>query len=350
MVFNHEIFYFLPEKDGQSFYENVRLFPYEGQPNGEAVFAYEMMKKCGPHLVISIGHYNDAKFINEIKSLYPYLFKWIVVVTSGSRLINEKAKNALDYADHVIALNKGALGGLQGLLTKPVSLVPYGPSDDFFDKGENRGGVLASCKNSQIANVPAFLDAMRGTNGSIHYNANDEGFYDIPLLNRRFKCENDISVPDKFVSVREGLTDIMMNDLYNRHGVFVDCSMQCATSISMLEAMRTGCIPVAVNTGASKDILSMIPEEYRFLVEGEVYIGENSEDYTIVPAHRLREVIQNVLVKLQNKDWEQKARNTIKHLSRYFSKDNFLQEINTVVQDTIMAEESIVVDSLVQRN
>lgn len=346
IVYSHDTVYFIPGPRKESHYENIRLFPCNVNCGAESNFTYQTMKKSQPNVVISIGHYAQTDFLHYIKSIYPHLLKWVAIITAGSHIINEKHKDTLNYADSIIALNKSTFDGLNSILETAVKYIPYGAGEEFFDKGEEKEGILLSSKNSQISNISAYIVAMQGKKGTLHYNANDIGFYDIPLLASRYGSV-DIEMPNNFVSVREGLTDISMNDLYNRHGIFIDCSMQSVTSISMLEAMKTGCIPIATNTGASKDILSKLPEEFRFMVESETYIGEKEEAFSIISHAGLRQSIEKVIKMSQNKEWLAKARNTVKCLSETFSKDNFLCGVNQIVQDTIAYEHTIVVDSLV---
>lgn len=342
---NHDILFFLPDERRESYYEGVRLFPVDAQKGGTSLQIYETMKKSQPQMVISIGHYSHVDLIHSIKALYPHLFKWVAIITSGSAEINEKYKDKLNLADTVIALNQGTRRGLEKILAKPVQYIHYGAGTDFVDQGKEKDGILFSGKNSQISNISAFIRAVSDYRGAVHFNADDTGFYDVPLLMRRYGIEGSFSLPDKFVSVREGISDQLMNELYNQHAIFVDCSMQSTTSISMLEAMKTGCIPVAVDTGASKDILSLLPFDFRFLIEGETYVGEKEETFTMVSHSHLKVTLEAVIKKLQNKEWATEARNTIKCLSESFSKDKFLCKINQILQDTMLCQNTLVVDS-----
>jgi hypothetical protein len=336
----------MPGPRGESRYENIRLFPAEPNIN-IPLFAYDVMKKSQPQIVITIGHYVETDFIHSIKSLYPHLFKWIALITSGSSIINEKHRDTLNYADSIIALNNGSYEGLKNLLTTTVNQLSYGAGEQFFDKGEQREGILLSAKNSQISNIPAYLRSMGGFDGTIHYNANDVGFYDVPLLLRRYGLERTISTPKKFISVIEGISDTLMNNLYNRHSIVVDCSMQSTTSISMLEAMRTGCIPVGVDSGASRDVLEQLPDDFKFLVPCEIYIGENEETFSIISNTHLTSVINKAVRMSKDEKWTHEARKIVKSLSEEISKDKFLYEVNQIVTGTLKCQHAIVVDSLV---
>lgn len=345
LVFNHEKYYFLPDSNNQFYFENIKIFPYDDNIN-KHLFIYQTMKKCQPHIVINIGHYEETNFIYNIKMLYPNLFKWISIITSGSKYINEKCKDPLKYVDNIITLNTDTYNGIKNIVPVKTDLIHYGSDDTFFDKYEERNGILSVCKNSKISNMSSFLLAINKEQSEIHYNINDKGFYDVPLLRKRFNIDKSLKLPEKFISVRDGITDSEMNSLYNKYSIFIDHSMQSSTSISMIESMMTGCFPIGVNTGASKDILSNLPDEYRFIVDGEEYIGENEESFFMVNIAKMGKIIQNILKSQLNKEWEKKGRNIIKCYAKKISKENFLININRIIQDIVISKNAIVVDSL----
>jgi glycosyltransferase involved in cell wall biosynthesis len=348
----HDIKYFFPTERRESHYKNIRLFPFLGESGALPYFAYETMKKSQPAVVLTIGHYSETDYIWQIKALYPHLFKWVAYLTCSTENINERYKEHLDYADVVLAPNTYVLSALQDLLTTTVMHLPFGADTTIFHDTHSKRDkdFLCVAKNSQSSNVPAFIKAVAAipdATASIHYNIHDSGFFDMPLLLRRYGVEDRISLPDKFVSVREGLTDQSMNDLYNRHQAIVNCSMQSVTAISTLEAMSAGCLPIGMSHGATGDLMKhyMFPEA--FTVNSCEFIGDLGETFNVASHEGLVQALKDVKGELRQGWWTTEARKNAREVSRIFSKDNYATEIKHIVHDTTLSQHTIIVDTLV---
>jgi hypothetical protein len=353
LVWHHDVLYFLPNETKKHHFNHqgqkvCDLYPFLGQQGEIGKFAYNVMKATQPQVVVSIGSYDETSFVANIKSLYPHLFRWVAILTSG---INERFKESLDHADCVVAMNKGSYEQIRKLLTIPVVYHTYGADINTFKhttEAVEDFGVLSCAKNSQQSNVPAFLMALgeAGVYGTLHTNLNDQGDYDLMLLMERYGLFETLCLPEKFVSVREGITQQSMNDLYNRHQVVVDCSMQSPTALSMLEGMATGCVPVGPGYGAVGDVLSAMAEEYRFVVPHEVFVGPREEEYAIVSPKGLASALKTLSSKFKDdKGWFTKARNEAISVSKVFSRDVFVSSVNHIIQDVASTQHAIVVDS-----
>jgi hypothetical protein len=353
LVWHHDVMYFLPSENKQHTFNHngervCNLYPFLGQQGEIGKFAYAVMKVAQPQVVITVGSYEETSFISNIKSLYPHLFKWIAVLTSD---MNERYRESMDYADCVIATNGPSYTKIRKLLTTKVVRLAYGPDHSLFklDRGETGDFAILNCgKNAQQSNVPAFLYAMgeAGVQGTLHTNISDKGDYDILLLAERYGLDETLTLPGKFVSLREGISQQSMNDLYNQHQVIVDCSMQSPTALGLLEGMATGCIPLGPSHGAVGDVLSLMAEEYRCVVPHEIFIGPREEEYAIVSPEGLASAVKMLDSRFRNdKEWFARARQESVRVSKVFSRDVFVSAVNHLIQEVTASQHAIVVDS-----
>lgn len=355
IVFNHDVMYFLPSETGPHYFSYggkriCQLFPFLGQKGEIAAFSFETMKNSQPDVVITIGNYIDTDFIWSIKSIYPHLIKWIAIFPSGTDVINERHHLALSYADAILTTTETA-----GLAFKranlKASVVPYGPlrSDlTLNDEQIDEFKVLSMAKNSQMSNVPAFLQglAMAGLSGTLHTNIDDGGDYNVRLLIERYKLKDKISLPTKYVSVREGISEENLNNMYRNHQVIVDCSLQSTTALTMLEAMSTGCIPIGVGFGAVGEILRKMPDEFRFSLKYETFVGPNEETLAVVDVKELAVSLQNIKeCYLADKKWFKSARDAAVEVSKIFHKEYLTLRLKEIVELTVASENFLAVDS-----
>jgi len=365
-AWHHDEGFFLPEEGGTHWfeYENKKVcqvFPIEPQVQGSAAL-YELMKQTQPDLVISIGDYKETDFIWEVKAMYPNLFKWMAVLCVECLYINENHKSALEYADKVISVNEFGLANVTGLANVNAEYVSFGPNHNVF------GGptaltdcpmkVICSAHNAQANNISAFIKSMGQINsmlsltedektikGYLHTNLYDPGEYDLDLLIDRYGSFN-MNLPEKFVSVKDSITDEEMNDEYLASHVVVDCSVKSATGLTLLEGMASGCIPVGMDIGRSSEIIRQMPKDYQFFVPYETYIGSSEEEYSVISIEGLSQVLLEIKERVfDNAEALKTASDAARSISKKYAEQSFVEKIIELSVQVRNAKDEIAIES-----
>lgn len=356
VVWNHDPIHFMPNEAGEHvFYDSdgimAKLHPFLGEKGEFTPFLYEKMKVTQPDVVVTIGTYRESADIWPIKMMYGRLFKWLAILTDGSPFLNEHHGERLQYPDSAICTSKCGLKAFRKISSTPSEYIPYGPSKDFHpleNELPEQFGVISLAKNSQMCNPGAFIKASAKARVAafLHTNIDDDGEYDLRLLKKRYDPDGFVALPDLFfVSLREGVKAPLLNMLYNRSHAVVDCSMQSATALTMLEAMSTGCVPVGMDFGAVGEVLEKVAEPYRFVVPHSVFVGPNEEEYAIPDVDGLADVLSGLKERLQNEmDWFKEAREHAISVSAIFSKEKFISRVNEIVNGAVAWLETIAVD------
>ena len=365
-AWHHDEGFFLPEEGGAHWYEingenAAPIIPFEPQAQGSGAL-YEIMKQVHPDVVISIGDYKETDFIWDIKAMYPNLFKWIAVMCVDCLYVNEQHKSNIEYADKVISVNNFGMVTLNGLCNIDAEMIPFGIKQDVFTdegrvKGENTT-VLCSAKNAQASNVAAFISTMGQIQGllelteqddelvgKLHTNLYDPGDYELELLIERYGAKN-VSLPDKFVSVKDSISDEEMADEYRSADFFVDCSVKCATALGMLEAMACGCVPIGMDIGRVGEILREMPEEYRLVVPHETFIGAREEEFSVISIEGLRDVLLNIRERSKTDPaWLKAAQQAAKEISQKYAEEAFVDRLVGVIEEVKAVGDKIAVES-----
>lgn len=188
----------------------------------------------------------------------------------------------------------------------------------------------------------------RNITGYLHTNINDPGDYDIHNLLKRYDENNCIELPNKCISVNEGLTDEELNIEYNKSNIIIDCSVRSATALNIMEAAATGCIPVISNTGSLKEFVSELPEEFRYIVKGEKFIGEREEELQIVSMDDLVDKINNLYdLWFEDKEKYKLLSQRYIDLAKKYDVDIFLNKINKGINKIVSQINFMTVENFV---
>lgn len=356
--------YFLPNELGIHSYDYkderiCTLEPFIPHPEKSTPQIYEIMKKFQPDLVITIGDYKETDFVYAIKAMYPNLFKWLAILTVDCLWINPSHREALEYADFVVSTSEFGFVDISNLCNVKSKFIPYGPNHDIFKpKTVLKPAfmrVVNIAKNTQSSNIGAFIKAMGKIQdifslsedtleGILHTNLYDPGDYNLNLLINRYKASN-VKLPEKFVSIQDGLTDDEMVDLYSGSHFYVDCSVKSATGLGMLEAMSCGCIPIGLDSGRIGEIISNLPKEFRYYVPYDTYIGTAEEELSIVSINGLVETLMDIKQNIFNspEKMEEASLESIK-VANLFSNKNFLEEISNILAQISLSRSEIALD------
>jgi glycosyltransferase involved in cell wall biosynthesis len=354
LVWHHDVSYFQPNELGTHTFDGPkgevgRLYPYLGERGGLAAFLYETLQSSQPQVVVTIGGCDETDFVWPLRSLYPKLFRWVAILPTAE--VNEHQREAFQYADHLIVTTRAGQESIKTLWGLDADYVPYGHDPETYrplDLDYRDISVLCSAKNAQISNLPAFMAAVgsSGVRATLHTNLFDDGDNDLHLLHKRLGLAGYLELPKRYVSVREGLSDPEMNELYNRHQFFVDCSMQSATALSAIEAMATGCIPIGMNIGAIGEVIGRLPAEHQYLIPHETFVGPRQEDFAIIATKELSATLAKIRLKYTgNKALLAAARSEAIKAATEFSKDLMVKRVKEVIENVVRQEHSIAVDS-----
>jgi glycosyltransferase involved in cell wall biosynthesis len=350
LVWHHDVSYFLPTETNKHFFKNIPLHPFLGSKGELPSFAFETMKIVQPNVIITIGDYTETDWVWAIKSLYPNLFKWVAIIPSGAEVINENSIIPLSYADHIVSTTRVFKEALNVVKTTSEQ-IPFGPDTEAFYPIERKPKgfrLLNMGKNSQLSNVPAFMKAvkMTGFDATLHTNLDDAGDYDIRGLVKRYQLCDLLHTPAKYLSVREGLSESLVNELYNSHDVVIDCSLQSQTALTTLEAMSTGCIPIGMSFGAMGEIFEKLPKEFRFSVPFETFLGQREEELAVISIKELVNSIENIHRSyVSDSGWVDEARKAMIDTARIFSKEKFVSRVNEIVEKVVTCDNYVAVDS-----
>jgi len=350
-VWHHDEGYFMPSEEGVHSYEKdnkniCQLYPFSPKTDESSPFIYELMKSVQPEIVITIGDHKDTNFLYAIKAMYPNLFKWIAIYTIDCNGIPSQNKDAFEYADYIITTNEFSLKEISSFANVEGLFIPYGPDKVFkYDKSSKRDLILCSSRNAQSSNIASFLKSTSGVEFCkfipyLHTNMYDPGDYSIDSLKEKYKSEY-LQYTTDYCSIKEGITENKMVEIYNRSAIIVDCSIKSATGLSLLEGMACGCIPVGMDYGRIGEIISLMPEKYRFTVPYNIFVGQNEEEFAIICPNKLR----MTLLEIKNKMGAlQEASEAAINVANMFSNKSFVDKLLDIIQKVRFSKESIALD------
>lgn len=346
----HDILYFLPNQSGDFLYENIKIHPFLDAVGALAPFCINTMKSLQPNVVVTIGYRKEHEYMAIIKSMYPNLFKWVAIIPTVGPFGSDIYE--LNLADSIILTNKQSYCsiGTNTITNTSVFHIPYGGDSNVFNiQSESRKlSAVYCCKNAIESNPGVLINAVTKAHipTYIHYNLDDPGDYNVDRLITIGGSRKYVTLPKNFVSLKEGLADNLMNDIYNAHFLVMDCSMQSKTGVSVIEGMLAGCVPVGPNFGAVGDIIESLPEEYRFFIPHERIMWFKEEEAAAVSEEGLVGIFKEIKHKFMNdKDWRKNAAQKMREKGLIFSKENFVQMTKGIVESVANKESAILVDS-----
>ena len=346
----HDISFFLPNQSGIFEYDGAKIHPFLDDRGALSAFCINVMKNVQPNIVITFGERKEHNFMSVLKSFYPNLFKWIAVVTTVGPFSSDIYE--LNLADAIVVTNKAAYAslGINSITNTKIFYNPVGVDDKIFalESKNRKFSATYVCRNTLESNPGVFINTTAKSHiGSyLHSNIDDNGDYNLERLISQCGAGEYVSLPNNFVSVKEGLPDKILNDIYNAHFLVLDCSMQSKTGVSMIEGMLSGCVPVGPNFGAVGDIIESLPEEYRFFVPYEKIMWYKEEEAAVVSEEGLMRVFKEIKHKFMNdKDWRKNAAQKMREMALNFSKENFIQRTKRIIESVAGTENAILVDS-----
>lgn len=357
ICWHHDPRTFLPDEKGKYFYEKdnkniCELFPvtktYNEQVNNQFVVdVYDKIEALSPDYVIAIGDYSDMDQICAVKEINDS-FNLIGILTIDALPIKNNYIEIINKFDAIILTNKKSFYFLQNKFPQD-KLIYYGSmpidSEIFNNSGErdnlDKFSILGCLKNSQSCNTAAFIKAVGefsmnkdDVESTLYTNYNDPGEYDIDELLKRYDKHNKINLPNRYISVLDGITDSELNDLYNRHHVIIDPSVSSATALHIFEAVSTGCVPIVIDNNIIKDYYYIAHIQQRYIIDSVLYIGNNEEHLFIASIESIKKNLKKLYY-----NWKVHSK-AIKNLGlkyediiKYYNKNGLLTIIDIIINN-----------------
>ena len=312
----HDISYHVPADNGQYYYVFESLPPgiVEGPDSpheykipivplrkglSDPVPIYEALNRLEPDVVITIGELNEASYMKAVKTFASKPFKWLAVMTQSQYPISDELKELADYMDGVLCSSFLARDEIAKFFQKQHLDAGFVDIDERFYRKRQRDRtkfrVMVLGKSTQADNIPTVMSVCSKLRQAIpeielyvHANVHDQGEYDLETVRKRFDPNEEfIRFPEKFVSLVEGISTDELAEEYAKSDVFVSIPLVSATSMSVFEAMASGCFPIMSDCGSNRDLAVKMENELvlnkeNILVPG-IELMTVGETYLTVP-------------------------------------------------------------------
>lgn len=249
-VFDHDTSYFMSDiKDNTYRYDGICvLHPLDIDMNKRARKVLKIVGDYNPDIILTIGDYYENYFVGQIRKMYPKL-RWVSALSISNIPTNIDSYNDIDYVDCSIVDNNKALIPLPDITYCPIGI----DIDDFYANNSlsNRFRIMWSGKNKSTSGVDAFIYSIRilrdrgiDVDVYLHTNIHDTGYFDIKKI-IEYHCVSDlVSLPEKFSSCNEGISNDELRKEYCSSSIFVSTDYGSRLRCSVLESMSCGCVPV----------------------------------------------------------------------------------------------------------
>lgn len=343
---DHDTSYFMSDEDGIYRYEDTRIHPFNYKEGERSKRFLEILEKVKPDVVLSIGDYHETAFLADLKNFY-----WVAILAIEALPINSDYVSQLNQIDHAIFTHTSAWMSAafsEELTHIPSSLANYSFDEEIFSyKKEDLGNVfwtICCAKNTREDNPTAYIsgaaraDRFEDMNKMRHYlhtNIHDKGYYDLETIVEDVNNDGiwfDLTLPYRFSSIKEGISDIEMSRLFSRSAVVVDVSSRSSTGLTVRQGMACGCIPLVTKSCAMFDILRGFDDTSPFLVESVPYMNERHEiDHIASPDSLASKLVELYKIWKWNREEYEELRKKCVNIVRRYSKTTFEKEIDEVV-------------------
>lgn len=361
IVWHHDISWFAPNDDNEFIFEDggdaiCKLYPIPKSPEQATPNVYDVIKSYQPDVVVTIGDYHETDFLFALKTLNPKMFKWISILTIDAYPVNETRKDAFNYINKAIATTKMGQKAVNDLSRVDCEYLPFGPDQIFqpkvCEKNKDFLTVFGCGKNSQASGSATYImglsEAYKKDNdikGYMHTNVSDRGDYDLSYLAERYGIKDNLIFPDEFVGLNDGIDRDLLRSRYAASDVVSDLSVRSATGLCLLEGMACGCIPIATEVGALKEIISLMPKDFQFFVGSNTYVGSFEEEYEVANCKDFARILLKLKdIKENNPNMFDSMRKSSIKVANKFKLKTFTKRIEEIIMEVIDIEEELVLE------
>jgi glycosyltransferase involved in cell wall biosynthesis len=345
-AWNHDISYFMFDiSDGMYWYEANKQKIAQIQPLNDtnkeraAKDLLRFTEEVQPNVIVSFCDWSNLDTVYQVKRVCGENIKWVIVLATGDAPIEDQYLDMMEDADAVVALN----GLIAAEISNRESIVDYyckfGPDRIFEPRSNDEPFSIICCaRNEPNANLGTLLKAVSKSEIPcyLHVNIDDKGYYDIPYLSKRYCIDNLLTLPESYCSIKEGIPDSDLRDKYRAASVVVDVSHSSAMSLSVLEGMACGCVPILSNSAANNDILqelsSGIVPYLDHHLDGFFSIGPHNSDIWMTDPGCLVERLYSFQRMWQlSKDYFEEVSKKCIDASEGFCRHRFVVELEDIV-------------------
>lgn len=342
-VWGHDRYYYMPEQEtGEYRFESRRsckLYLLQDDQQKDVKRIYDLIQSKSPKVILTIGDFNQVRWLSSIKQNYPELFKWVGILPTDLSYFSTKDRDLVDLMDEAIVTNMYAYHLM--CCNTPTNVTYAHPGvDEYFNNKEFKDSfedlsIIGVLRNREQDNVAAFVSNLFWLNHDhdISFHAHlhtDDDEYDIQDFISYCNMEDYITVTEKFYSIQEGPSDEWIRELYSNADIIFDTSKSSSTSLSILEAMSCGCIPVGPYTSANLDIV-----EELYGVSSYNFIRPDFSRDLIVSSRKGSLAIKDAYDDLLSEGISVKKNKYLK-ISKRFSRQEFVNKTITSIKSSLV--------------
>lgn len=372
LAWGHSEDFFIPEEDDRGnkffFYDfdyesdrhKVPLFPFH-RGEKESIAVYEYLNQLKPDIIITVGDVTDFPYMHAVKSFYTANFRWLHVMLHYNSPISEHNTAVIQDMDGILCSSQFAFDSVKDLYTGDIIETHLVGSNPKLYKVSSRNmnyRVMSCAKVSQSDCGPTVMEAVAGLSPKIsdislymHSNVYDTGEHDFAALKDRFDPSGKIiSFPDKYVSLLEGVPESEMAYEYANSDIFVSIPMIAATSMSVYQAIGSGCFPVMSACGSNIETAKNLaehlgegfaPEDFllptiRTMAAGDTYLGVCGKD----------DLQKKILSAYEKMKKHKGLRTQISQFTQKYTQGSFLEKVADMVDLVLNSNTKMCLESV----
>lgn len=298
IVWGHNTDYFVPEEsDGiQSFYydfeyqqkkHKIPVMPFvQGSNSSSSVYDY--LQSLQPDVIITIGDVRDFVFMPAIKDFMN--IKWMSILLHYHDPISEEYADIIRKMDGILCTSKFGFDSVQKIYQSSIFDYKYvGSNNNIYKTGEdtkeNHLRIMSCTHNTQIDCGPTIMESAIDVSRCLpnidfelyfHCNSNDKGDHNLLNLQKKWDFDNKIiKFPEKYVSLIDGLSETEMATEFSKSDIFISIPMISGTSMSVFQALASGCFPLLGENEVNMEIASNLSD----------FLGSDfNKEFFIVPS------------------------------------------------------------------
>lgn len=361
IVWGHDTDYFIPvEKNGElkHYYSfdsqhgkiDIPITPMIRSPQ-ESIEIYELVNKLKPDMIITIGDLTDFLFMKAVKMFVTHDVKWTMVYTGYNFPSNDI--EIVNDMDGILCTNEKSFNQIKDNFESDfIDWIFCGCDDDFtYDESlktkRDNYRIITCGKNVQSDNLPVLMSIAENLSNQIpnleiylHTNQYDYGDFNIhKLVNRYDPLGKVLKLPEKFISINDGLSTKELKQELLNSDLFISTHMASATSMGVFEALENECPVLMTDCGSNADLAwnsngvldNNLIKCVDLVTNGDFVLSvcdKNDLELQILSHFNNRE---KILLK----------KGMLRNLSQKYNRSYFLKRLNRIIDRVVQRESNI---------